>query len=160
MMAGMFTSGLALIAMLIPIASALAQANQDIVVQYAGSQKPSVGAAQNFTGAVRVDGRFQGRAPARVSGGTVSFEPGARTAWHTHPLGQTLIVTAGTGLVQHWGGAIQEIRPGDIVWIPPGVKHWHGAVPTAGMTHVAISEAQDGKTVDWLEHVSDEQYRR
>lgn len=160
MMARMIAPALTLIAMLTPMASALAQTGQEIVVQRAGSQKPSVGAAQNFTGAVRVDGRFQGRAPARVSGGTVTFEPGARTAWHTHPLGQTLIVTAGAGLVQHWGGAIQEIRPGDVVWIPPGVKHWHGAAPTTGMTHVAISEAQDGKTVDWLEHVSDEQYRR
>jgi quercetin dioxygenase-like cupin family protein len=90
----------------------------------------------------------------------VIFEPGARTAWHTHPLGQTLIVLSGIGLVQHWGGAIQEIRPGDIVWIPPGVKHWHGAAATTGMTHVAITEALDGKTVEWMEHVSDEQYRR
>ncbi|WP_439496439.1 (R)-mandelonitrile lyase [Bosea sp. (in: a-proteobacteria)] len=151
---------LTLLAMLLPIASALAQTSQEVVVQRAGSQKTSMGGAQNFTGTVRVDGRFQGSAPARVSGGTVTFEPGARTAWHTHPLGQTLIVTAGVGLVQHWDGAVQEIRPGDTVWIPPGVKHWHGAAPTTGMTHVAISEAQDGKTVDWLEHVSDEQYRR
>jgi len=159
MMARMFVPALTLIAMLTPVASALAQTGPEVVVQRAGSQKPSVGPAQNFTGAARVDGRFQGSAPARVSGGTVTFEPGARTAWHTHPLGQTLIVTAGAGLVQHWGGAIQEIRPGDVVWIPPGVKHWHGAAPATGMTHVAISEAQDGKTVDWLEHVSDEQYR-
>ena len=160
MRVNVFVPSLALFAWAIPAAMALAQNAQDVVVQRAGSQAPSIGAAQNFTGSVRVDGRFQGSAPARVSGGTVTFEPGARTAWHTHPLGQTLIVTAGAGLVQHWGGAIQEIRPGDTVWIPPGVKHWHGASAMTGMTHVAISEAQDGKTVDWLEHVSDEQYRR
>jgi quercetin dioxygenase-like cupin family protein len=151
---------LAVVAGLMPAAEALAQTSQPVTVQRAGSQPPSVGAAQNFTGAVRVDGRFQGSAPARISGGTVTFEPGARTAWHTHPLGQTLIVTAGVGLVQHWGGPIQEIKPGDTVWIPPGVKHWHGASATSGMTHVAISEALEGKTVDWLEHVSDEQYKR
>ncbi|QEL26254.1 cupin domain-containing protein [Bosea sp. F3-2] len=156
----MFAPGLTLIAMLLPAASAFAQTGQEVVVQRAGSQKPSVGAAQNFTGSVRVDGPFKGTAPARVSGGTVTFEPGARTAWHTHPLGQILIVMAGAGLVQHWGGAIQDIHQGDVVWIPPGVKHWHGATPTTGMTHVAISEALDGKTVDWLEHVTDEQYRR
>jgi quercetin dioxygenase-like cupin family protein len=149
-----------LLAMLLPAASVLAQSDQDIVVQRAGSQVPSIGAALNFTGAVRVEGRFQGSPPARISGGTVIFEPGARTAWHTHPLGQTLIVTAGVGLVQHWGGAVQEIRPDDVVWIPPGVKHWHGAAAATGMTHVAISEALDGKTVEWMEHVSDEQYRR
>lgn len=160
MRVNVFVPSLALFAWAIPAAVALAQNAQDVVVQRAGSQAPSIGAARNFTGSVRVDGRFQGSAPARVSGGTVTFEPGARTAWHTHPLGQTLIVTAGAGLVQHWGGAIQEIRPGDTVWIPPGVKHWHGASAMTGMTHVAISEAQDGKTVDWLEHVSDEQYRR
>ena len=110
----MFARAIALVAMLLP-ASALAQSSQEIVVQRAGSQAPSIGAAQNFTGVVRVEGRFQGSPPARISGGTVIFEPGARTAWHTHPLGQTLVVTAGVGLVQHWGGAIQEIRPGDVV---------------------------------------------
>lgn len=151
---------LAVVAGLMPAAEALSQTQQSVTVQRAGSQPPSIGAAQNFTGSVRVDGRFQGSAPARISGGTVTFEPGARTAWHTHPLGQTLIVTAGAGLVQHWGGTIQAIKPGDTVWIPPGVKHWHGASATTGMTHVAISEALDGKTVEWLEHVSDEQYRR
>lgn len=156
----MFAAVLTLIAMLLPAASALAQTGQDVIVQRAGSQAPSIGAAQNFIGAVRVEGRFQGSALARISGGTVTFEPGARSAWHTHPLGQTLIVTAGAGLVQHWGGAMQEIRPGDVVWIPPGVKHWHGAAATTGMTHVAISEALDGKTVEWMEHVSDEQYPR
>ena len=111
----MFARTLTVLAVLFPTAPALAQSGQDIVVQRAGAQPPSIGAAQNFTGSVRVDGRFQGIAPARVSGGTVTFEPGARTAWHMHPLGQTLIVMAGIGLVQHWGGAIQEIRPGDIV---------------------------------------------
>jgi quercetin dioxygenase-like cupin family protein len=156
----MFTPALTLLAVLLPAASALAQSGEGVVVQRAGSQAPSIGAAQNFTGMVRVEGRFQGSPPARISGGTVIFEPGARTAWHTHPLGQTLIVTAGIGLVQHWGGAIQEIRPGDIVWIPPGVKHWHGAAAATGMTHVAISEALNGKTVDWMELVSAEQYRR
>jgi quercetin dioxygenase-like cupin family protein len=160
MMARTFGPILALFVSAIPAAAALAQNAQGVVVQRAGSQRPSIGAAQNFTGAVRVEGRFQGSAPARISGGTVSFEPGARTAWHTHPLGQTLIVTAGIGLVQHWDGPIQEIGPGDTVWIPPGVKHWHGASATTGMTHVAITEALDGKTVEWLEHVSDAQYRQ
>ena len=155
----MFARAITLLAMSLP-ASAFAQDSRDIVVQRADSQAPSIGAAENFKGAVRVEGRFQGRAPARVSGGTVTFEPGARTAWHTHPLGQTLIVTTGVGLVQHWGGAIQEIRSGDVVWIPPGVKHWHGATATTAMTHIAISEALNGKTVEWMEHVSDEQFGR
>ncbi len=156
----MFAPALVVIVALMPTALALAQSSQDVVVQRAGSLPPSIGAARNFTGSVRVDGRFQGSAPARISGGTVTFESGARTAWHTHPLGQTLIVTAGVGLVQHWDGPIQEIRPGDTVWIPPEVKHWHGASATTGMTHVAITEALDGKTVEWLEHVSDAQYRQ
>ncbi|KQT53058.1 MULTISPECIES: cupin domain-containing protein [unclassified Aureimonas] len=123
-----------------------------------GSQPSAAGPAANFTGSVRVDSRFQGEAPARIGGGVVTFEPGARTAWHTHPLGQTLIVTAGKGLVQEWGGPAQEIQPGDVAWIPPGVKHWHGAGPTTGMSHVAVSESLDGKSVEWLEKVSDEQY--
>ncbi|HEY5894477.1 MAG TPA: cupin domain-containing protein [Chthoniobacterales bacterium] len=101
---------------------------------------------------------FQGTDPARITGATVTFEPGARTVWHTHPLGQTLIVTAGCGRVQSWGGPIEEIRPGDIVWIPPGEKHWHGAAPTTAMTHIAIVEQLDGKGTDWMEKVSDEQY--
>jgi quercetin dioxygenase-like cupin family protein len=137
-----------------------AYANSEIVVTHAGSQPSAAGPAENFTGSVRVDDRFKGSGLARISGATVTFEPGARTAWHTHPLGQTLIVTAGVGLVQEWGGPVQEIRPGDIVWIPPGVKHWHGASPTVGMSHIAFSEALDGKTVEWMEKVSDEQYRR
>ena len=117
-----------------------------------------MGSADHFTGSVRVDSRFRGSDPARVAGGIVTFEPGARTAWPAHPLGQTLIVTAGAGLVRHWGGPIQEIKPGDVVRIPPGVKHWHGATTTTGMTHIAITEALDGKTVDWMEKVTDEQY--
>jgi quercetin dioxygenase-like cupin family protein len=116
------------------------------------------GAPQNFTGAARVDTPFQATAPARVSGGFVTFEPGARTAWHTHPLGQTLVVMAGHGWVQSEGAPKEQIRPGDVVWIPPGVKHWHGATASMGMTHLAISEALDGKTVDWLDQVSQQDY--
>jgi quercetin dioxygenase-like cupin family protein len=112
-----------------------------------------------FTGAVRVDPLFQAPDPARVSGASVTFEPGARTAWHTHPLGQTLIVTAGCGWVQREGGPVEEIRPGDVVWFPPGEKHWHGATPTTAMTHIAIQEVLNGKAVDWMKYVSDEQYR-
>ncbi len=136
-----------------------AYANSEIVVTHAGSQPSAAGPAENFTGSVRVDSRFKGSGEARISGATVTFEPGARTAWHTHPLGQTLIVMAGVGFVQEWGESVQEIRPGDIVWIPPGVKHWHGASPTVGMSHIAFSEALDGKTVEWMEQVSDAQYR-
>ena len=149
-----------LLASLMPMASALAQDGDKVVVQPAGSQKPSLGPPQNFTGSVQVTGRFQGTPPARISGGTVTFEPGARTAWHTHPLGQTLIITKGVGRVQHWDGTVQEIAIGDTVWIPPGVKHWHGASPDTAMTHIAISETLDGETVEWMEHVSDEQYQR
>lgn len=137
-----------------------AYANSDVVVTRSGAEPSTAGPAENFTGSVRVDDRFRGSGLARISGATVTFEPGARTAWHTHPLGQTLIVTAGIGLVQHWDGPVQEIRPGDIAWIPPAVKHWHGASPTVGMSHIAFSEELDGKTVEWMEQVSDEQYRR
>lgn len=140
--------------------SASAQSDQAITVTRTGSQPSTAGAAENFTGSVRVDDRFKGSGEARISGGTVTFEPGARTAWHTHPLGQTLIVTQGVGLVQREGGPVEEIRPGDTVWIPPGVKHWHGASPSVGMSHIAFSEALDGKTVEWMEQVSDEQYGR
>lgn len=129
-----------------------------IIVTPAGSQPSAKGPADYFTGTVRVDSPFKGSGDARIGGGTVTFEPGARTAWHTHPLGQTLIVTAGAGRVQQWDSAVQEIKPGDIVWIPPGVKHWHGAAATTGMTHIAIAEALDGKVVDWMEQVSDAQY--
>ena len=123
-----------------------------------GAQPSGKGPAEWFTGAVRIDPLFQTDAPARVAGASVTFEPGARTAWHTHPLGQTLIVTAGSGRAQRDGGPIEEIRPGDVVWFPPGEKHWHGASPTTAMTHIAIQEALDGKVVDWMEKVSDEQY--
>jgi len=123
-----------------------------------GSQPSAKGPAEWFTGSVRIDSPFQGSAPARVGGAIVTFEPGARTAWHTHPLGQTLIVTFGCGRVQREGGPIEEIRPGDVVWFEPGEKHWHGASSTTAMTHIAIAEALDGKAVDWMENVSDEQY--
>lgn len=129
-----------------------------ITVSQSGS-KPSVkGPAEYFTGTVRIDAPFQGTGPAKVGGATVTFVPSARTAWHTHPLGQTLIVTAGFGRVQEWGGPVREIRPGDIVWIPAGVKHWHGAAPENSMSHIAIAEAEEGKVVEWMEKVSDEQY--
>jgi quercetin dioxygenase-like cupin family protein len=124
-----------------------------------GSRPSGKGPAAYFTGAVRVDPLFGPPEPARASGSSVTFEPGARTAWHAHPLGQTLIVTVGCGRVQREGGPIEEIRPGDVVWIPPGVKHWHGAAPTKAMTHIAIQERIDGKVVEWMEKVSDEQYR-
>lgn len=123
-----------------------------------GSQPSGQGPAEYFTGTVRLDMRFQASAPARVGGAIVTFEPGARTAWHTHPLGQTLIVTAGCGWAQREGGPVETIRPGDIVWFEPGEKHWHGATATTGMTHLAIAEALDGEVVDWMEKVSDEDY--
>jgi quercetin dioxygenase-like cupin family protein len=124
-----------------------------------GSQASGKGPTDWFTGTVRIDPLFQAPAPARVQGASVTFEPGARTAWHTHPLGQTLIVTSGFGWVQHWAGQIEEIRPGDVVWFAPGEKHWHGASATTAMTHIAVQEQLDGKVVDWMEQVSDEQYR-
>jgi quercetin dioxygenase-like cupin family protein len=127
-------------------------------IQRAGTQPSGKGPSDWFTGVVRIDPLFNAPDPARVAGAAVTFEPGARTAWHTHPLGQTLIVTAGAGRVQRQGGPVEEIRPGDVVWFPPGEKHWHGASPTAAMTHIAIQEKLDGKNVDWMEHVSDEQY--
>jgi quercetin dioxygenase-like cupin family protein len=127
-------------------------------IQRNGAQASYKGPADYFTGTVRVDPLFAVPDPARVTGASVTFEPGARTAWHTHPLGQTLVVTAGCGRAQRWGGAIEEIRPGDVIWFAPGEKHWHGAAQTTAMTHIAIQEKLDGKTVDWLEQVSDEQY--
>jgi quercetin dioxygenase-like cupin family protein len=127
-------------------------------IQRIGSQASSKGPADWFAGTVRIDPLFAARSPARTAGATVTFEPGARTAWHTHPLGQTLIVTAGSGLVQVWGGPIEAIHPGDVVWFPPGEKHWHGASPATAMTHIAIQESLDGKVVEWMEHVSDQQY--
>jgi quercetin dioxygenase-like cupin family protein len=124
----------------------------------AGSQPSGKGPVDWFTGTVRIDPLFQAKPPARAVGASVTFEPGARTAWHTHPLGQTLVVIAGCGRAQRQGGPIEEIRPGDVVWFPAGEKHWHGATPTTAMTHFAIQESLDGKAVDWLEKVSDEQY--
>src|ERR1017187_7851733 len=132
---------------------------QKMEIKRIGSQPSAKGPADWFTGTVRIDPLFQAPDPAFVQGASVTFEPGARTAWHTHPLGQTLIVTAGCGRAQRWGGPIEEIRPGDVVWFSPGEKHWHGAAPATGMTHIAIQEKLDGKVVDWMEHVSDEQYR-
>ena len=125
-----------------------------------GSQPSNKGPADWFTGTVRIDPLFQAPAPARVAGASVTFEPGARTVWHTHPLGQTLIVLAGCGWTQREGEAAQEIHPGDVVWIAPGERHWHGAAPTTGMTHIAIQESLDGKVVDWMEPVTPEQYRK
>jgi quercetin dioxygenase-like cupin family protein len=128
-------------------------------IKRVGSQPSNKGSAEYFSGTVRIDPQFQAAAPARAVGASVTFEPGARTAWHTHPLGQTIIVTAGLGRAQHWGGPVEEIRPGDVVWFPPGEKHWHGATPTTAMTHIAIQEKLDGKPVDWTEKVSDGQYK-
>ena len=128
-------------------------------IQRSGSQPSSQGSAEYFTGAVRIDPLFQVHAPARAVGASVTFEPGARTAWHKHPLGQTLIVTSGCGWVQSEGGPKEEIRPGDVVSCPPNEKHWHGATTTTAMTHIAILEHVDGKTVDWMEKVSDEEYQ-
>src|SRR5208282_4957340 len=127
-------------------------------IKRSGSQPSGKGPADWFTGTVRIDPLFAASPPARGAGNAVTFEPGARTAWHTHPLGQILIVTFGLGWTQRWGGPVEEIRSGDVVWIPPGEKHWHGASPTTAMTHIAIQEALDGKAVDWMEKVSDEQY--
>ena len=128
-------------------------------IKRSGSQPSGKGPAEYFTGTVRVDPLIQADAPARIFAASVTFEPGARTAWHTHPLGQTLIVTAGCGLVQRWGGPTEGIRPGDVVWFPPGEKHWHGAAPATAMTHIAIVEVLDGKSAEWMEKVSDEQYQ-
>jgi quercetin dioxygenase-like cupin family protein len=127
-------------------------------IKRAGSRPSAKGPADWFTGSVRIDPLFDTPEPARAAGASVTFEPGARTAWHTHPLGQTLIVIAGAGRVQRAGSAIEEIRPGDVVWFAPGERHWHGASPTTALTHIAIQEKLEGKAVDWMEHVSDEQY--
>ena len=125
-----------------------------------GTQASAKGPADWFTGVVRIDPLFQAPEPAFVQGASVTFEPGARTAWHTHPLGQTLIVTSGLGWAQRDGGPVEEIRPGDVVWFSPGEKHWHGASSNVAMTHIAIQESLNGKVVDWMEHVTDEQYRK
>jgi len=128
-------------------------------IKRVGSQPSAKGSAEYFTGTVRIDPLFQAAAPGRAVGASVTFEPGARTAWHTHPLGQTLIVTSGCGRARRWGGPVEEIRAGDVIWFPPGEKHWHGAAPTTAMTHIAVQEQLDGKTVEWMEQVSDEQYQ-
>jgi quercetin dioxygenase-like cupin family protein len=128
-------------------------------IKRGGSQPSRKGPAEYFSGTVRVDPLFTAPDPARVAGASVTFEPGARTAWHTHPLGQTLVVTAGAGWVQSEGGPIQEIRPGDVVWFSPGEKHWHGATTTTSMTHIAIQEALTGKVVDWMEKVDEAHYQ-
>ena len=132
----------------------------EIEIKRNGSQASTKGSADWFTGSVRLDPLFQSKQPARVAGVSVTFEPGARTAWHTHPLGQILVVTAGLGWTQREGGPVEEIHPGDVVWFAPGLKHWHGASPTTAMTHIAIHEQLDGTNVNWMEKVSDEHYRR
>lgn len=129
-------------------------------IKRVGSQSSANGPSDWFTGTVRIDPLFQAPDPASVQGASVTFEPGARTAWHTHPLGQTLIVTSGCGWVQREGGPVEEIHPGDVVWFAPEERHWHGATPTTAMSHIAIQERVDGKVVDWMEHVSEEQYRK
>jgi quercetin dioxygenase-like cupin family protein len=134
--------------------------NTTMDIKRNGSRPSNIGSADYFTGAVRIDPLFQAPEPARAAGASVTFEPGARTAWHTHPLGQTLIVTAGLGWAQREGGQVEEIHPGDVIWFPPGEKHWHGATPTTAMTHIAVQEAWNGKVVDWMEQVSNAQYRR
>ena len=129
-------------------------------IKHSGSRPSGKGPAEWFTGTVRIDPLFSSPEPARAAGNLVTFEPGARTAWHTHPLGQTLIVTAGCGWVQREGGPVEEIRPGDVVWFEPGERHWHGATATTAMSHIAIQEALNGSPVTWMEKVSDEQYRK
>jgi quercetin dioxygenase-like cupin family protein len=142
-----------------PIAPRL-QRKVDMDINRNGSQPSRKGPEEYFTGSVRIDPLFQAPDPARAGAGQVTFQPGARTAWHTHPLGQTLIITLGLGWVQREGGPIEEVRPGDVVWFSPGEKHWHGATPTTDMTHIAVQELQNGKNVDWLEKVSDAQYQK
>src|SRR4051794_26596206 len=137
-----------------------AKQEENMEIMRVGSQPSNRGPAEWFTGTVRIDPLFQAHAPARAAAASVTFEPGARTAWHTHPLGQTLIVTSGCGWAQREGGPVEEIHPGDVVWFAPGLKHWHGASPTTAMTHIAIQEALDGKAVEWMEKVTDQQYSR
>ena len=156
----MNTKSMVTAAMAFSATAAFAEPDRAVTVTRFNDQTTTAGSPDYFTGSVKVQSRFQAQSPARVGCGVVSFEPAARTAWHTHPLGQTLIVTEGAGRVQHWDGGIQEIGPGDVVWIPPGVKHWHGASPEVGMSHIAVAEALDGQTVEWMEHVTDEQYTK
>ena len=136
------------------------QDSHSIRITRSGSEQPGKGPAGYFTGSVQVEPLFSAQDPSRVSGGKVTFEPGARSAWHTHPFGQILIVTEGRGWIQQWGGSIEEIRKGDVIWIPAGVKHWHGATPDTAMTHIAIQEQLNGIAVEWMEKVTDEQYRK
>ncbi|GLR92119.1 hypothetical protein GCM10007857_88380 [Bradyrhizobium iriomotense] len=136
------------------------EVSMDMDIKRNGSRPSQKGSGEWFTGAVRIDPLFSAPEPARTGAGQVTFEPGARTAWHTHPLGQTLIITAGLGWVQREGGPVEEVRPGDVVWFPPGLKHWHGASSTTAMTHIAVQESVGGKNVDWMEKVTDEQYRK
>jgi len=140
--------------------TASAQDSHAITITRSGSQPPGKGPAEHFTGSVQIEPLFSAHDASRATGGKVTFQPGARSAWHTHPLGQTLIVTDGTGWIQQWGGPIEEIRKGDVIWIPAGVKHWHGATPNTAMTHVAIQEQLNGKVVEWMEKVTDDQYRK
>jgi quercetin dioxygenase-like cupin family protein len=149
---------IAAMALILAHATSASLSAQTVSISKNGSRPSQKGPADYFTGSVRIDPLFDAQNPARASSAGVTFEPGARTAWHTHPAGQRLVVTAGLGWVQQRGGRTQEIRPGDVVWIPPGVKHWHGATPTTAMSHIAIQEAVEGKVVDWMEHVADEQY--
>lgn len=132
----------------------------DIDIRRVGSRPSQAGSSEWFTGTVRIDPLLEPKEPSRVGAGLVTFEPGARTAWHTHPVGQHLIIVSGLGWVQRAGGPVEEVRPGDVVWFPPGIKHWHAASPTAAMSHIAIHEFQDGSPVTWMEHVTDEQYRK
>ncbi|MGJ7914455.1 cupin domain-containing protein [Massilia sp. LXY-6] len=146
-------------ALLLALPAFAQQANApDMRIARAGSQASSKGPAQYFTGSARIDPLFAQQVPMNTSGAYVSFEPGARSAWHTHPAGQVLVVTAGVGRVQRWGGPVQEVHPGDVIWTPPGVKHWHGAAPATPVTHIAIQDSVGGKNVEWMEKVSDEQY--
>ncbi|CFR27462.1 cupin domain-containing protein [Yersinia massiliensis] len=140
--------------------AAFADVEDNVKIIPSGSQPSQPGSENYFTGQVRIDAPFQATSPARVGGAVVTFEPGARTAWHTHPLGQTLMITQGRGWIQEWGNEIKEMNQGDIVWIPEGVKHWHGATPNTAMTHIAIAESLNGSPVEWMEKVSDEQYRK
>ncbi len=152
------TVGISLLMLVSGTQSQTSNDQETIRIMRGGSQPSANGPAEHFTGSAHIDLLFNNSLPSHTSGGRVTFEPGARTAWHSHPLGQTLIVTAGTGWVQQWGGQVEEIRQGDVVWIPPNVKHWHGATASTSMTHIGIQESLDGKTVEWMEKVSDEQY--
>jgi quercetin dioxygenase-like cupin family protein len=143
-----------------PVVKGATERRQPMDITRNGLRPSTKGPEAYFSGSVRVDPVFQVGEPVRLNAGNVTFEPGARTAWHTHPLGQTLIITAGLGWVQTEGGPIEDVRPGDVVWFPPGEKHWHGATPTTAMTHIAVQESLNGKNVDWMEKVSDAQYRR